>query len=81
MSVSPCDLFVYSLTADPFHMIFGSENGFDKKICLSSFLPKNTGYKSINVTKGGGFYDKLGADVCTKNPKKSALGTFIARSG
>ena len=29
--------------------------------------------------KGEGFYDKLGAD--TKNPKKSALATFIDRSG
>ena len=31
--------------------------------------------------KGGGFYDKLGADLCTKNPKKSALATFICKSG
>ena len=31
--------------------------------------------------KGGGFYDRLGADLGTKNPKKSALGTFIDRSG
>ena len=32
-------------------------------------------------SKGGGFYDRLGADVGTKNPKKSALATFIDRSG
>ena len=30
---------------------------------------------------GGGFYNKLGADIGTKNPKKSALTTFINRSG
>ena len=29
----------------------------------------------------GGFYDRLGADVGTKNPKKYAVGTFIDRSG
>ena len=33
------------------------------------------------MIKGGGFYDKLGADVGTKNPKMSAKGTFIATSG
>ena len=31
--------------------------------------------------KGGGFYDKLGADVGTRNPKKSGLATFIDISG
>ena len=28
-------------------------------------------------SKGGGFYDRLGADVGTKNPKKYALSTFV----
>ena len=36
---------------------------------------------SGGTRKGGGFYDRLGADVGTKNPKKSALGTFTDRSG
>ena len=31
--------------------------------------------------KGGGFYDKVGADIGTKNPKKSALAAFIDISG
>ena len=31
--------------------------------------------------KGGGFYDKLGSDIGTKNPKKSALAAFIDKSG
>ena len=31
--------------------------------------------------KGRGFYDKLGSDIGTKNPKKSALTAFIDRSG
>ena len=35
----------------------------------------------MEETKGGGFYDKLGADINTKHPIKSALATFIDRSG
>ena len=31
--------------------------------------------------KGGGFYDKLGADVGMENPKNGALATSIDRSG
>ena len=38
-------------------------------------------FKLAKIYKGGGFYDRLGADVGTKNPKKSALGTFLDRSG
>ena len=32
-------------------------------------------------SKGRGFYDRLGTNVGTKNPKKSALSTFIDKSG
>ena len=39
----------------------------------------NCSFKSIG-SKGRGFYDRLGADVGTKNPKKSAMGTFNDRS-
>ena len=35
----------------------------------------------IPYVKGGGFYDKLGAQVGTENPKNGALATFIDRSG
>ena len=37
----------------------------------------------LSKYKGGGFYDKLGAEVGTKNPKKSAIyvATFIDRWG
>ena len=31
------------------------------------------------VKKGGGFYDKLGAEVGTENPINGALATFIDR--
>ena len=29
------------------------------------------------ITKGWGYYDKVGADSGIKNPKESALATFI----
>ena len=34
-----------------------------------------------DMRKGGGFYDKLGADIDTKHPIQSALAIFIDRSG
>ena len=33
------------------------------------------------ILKGGEYYDKLGSDIGTKSPKKSALTAFIDRSG
>ena len=33
------------------------------------------------MIKGGGFYDKLGAEVGTENPINGALAIFIDRSG
>ena len=33
------------------------------------------------MNKGGGFYDKLGAEEGTENPINGALATFLDRSG
>jgi len=38
-------------------------------------------FSGLEYTKGGEFYDRLGADVGARNPKRSALVTFIDGSG
>ena len=38
----------------------------------------NDYFPVVALEKGGGFFDKLGENIGTKNPKKSALESFQA---
>ena len=50
-------------------------NSLGSCCCQKIFMIK------IGQTKGGIFYDKLGAEVGTETPINGALATFIDRSG